>query len=42
VKKAADSLNTFFISLSSVYGVELSAVFPAYAVAKLLEASSST
>ena len=41
VKKAADSLNTSFISLSSIYGVDLSAVFPAYAVAKLLEASSS-
>jgi uncharacterized hydantoinase/oxoprolinase family protein len=41
VKKAADSLKTSFISLSSIYGGDISAVFPAYAVAKLLEASSS-
>lgn len=37
VDVAADSLNMNFISLSSVYGNKISAVFPAYAVAKLLE-----
>ena len=36
-KEAADSLNIEFLSLSSRYGKEISAVFPAYAVAKLLE-----
>jgi len=42
VKEAADSLNIALLSLSSVYGREISATFPAYAVAKLLEAYSST
>ncbi|MEA2074733.1 MAG: hypothetical protein U9O85_03240 [Euryarchaeota archaeon] len=37
VKEAADSLNIALLSLSSVYGREISAAFPAYAVAKLLE-----
>ncbi len=37
VKEAADSLNIGFLSLSTIYGKEISAVFPAYAVAKLLE-----
>jgi probable H4MPT-linked C1 transfer pathway protein len=37
VKEAADSLNVDFLSLSSLYGKKVSAVFPAYAVAKLLE-----
>ncbi|HJH25632.1 MAG TPA: hypothetical protein C5S37_02415 [Methanophagales archaeon] len=37
VEEAADSLNMNFLSLSSIYGKGLSAVFPAYAVAKLLE-----
>jgi len=37
VKEAADSLNMDFLSLSSRYGKKISAVFPAYAVAKLLE-----
>ncbi len=37
VKEAADSLNMGFLSLSTIYGKEISAVFPAYAVAKLLE-----
>ncbi len=37
VKEAADSLNMNFLSLSSVYDKKISAVFPAYAVAKLLE-----
>lgn len=38
VKEATDSLNIKFLSLSSRYGKEISAVFPAYAVVKLLEA----
>ena len=37
VKEAADSLNMDFLSLSSRYGKQISAIFPAYAVAKLLE-----
>lgn len=37
VKEAADSLDMNFLSLSSRYGKKISAVFPAYAVAKLLE-----
>ena len=36
-KEAAESLNIAFLSLSSVYGKRISATFPAYAVAKLLE-----
>lgn len=36
-KEAAESLNIDFLSLSSVYGKRISATFPAYAVAKLLE-----
>ena len=36
VKDAAKSLDIDFLSLSSRYGKEISAVFPAYAVAKLL------
>ena len=36
VKEAAESLNTPFLSLSSIYGKKISAAFPAYAVAKLL------
>ncbi|GEM_PF-2987319 len=39
VKEAADSLNMGFVSLSTIYGKGISAVFPAYAVAKLLERS---
>jgi len=42
VKKAVEFLRASLIPLSSSYGVDISAVFPAYAVAKLLEASSST
>ena len=37
VKEAADSLNIEFLSLSSYYSKGISSVFPAYAVAKLLE-----
>jgi hypothetical protein len=37
VKEAADSLNIALSPLSSVYGKKISATFPAYAVAKLLE-----
>ncbi|MGB2842647.1 MAG: hydantoinase/oxoprolinase family protein [Halobacteriota archaeon] len=37
VEEAAESLNMKFLSLSSIYGKKVSAVFPAYAVAKLLE-----
>lgn len=37
VKEAADLLNMDFLSLSVLYGKGISAVFPAYAVAKLLE-----
>ena len=37
VEEAADSLNIKFLSLSRFYGKKISAVFPAYAVAKLLE-----
>jgi probable H4MPT-linked C1 transfer pathway protein len=37
VKEAADSLDMDFLSLSSIYRKKISAVFPAYAVAKLLE-----
>ncbi|MQY54455.1 MAG: hypothetical protein GH149_04090, partial [Methanosarcinales archaeon] len=37
VKEAADSLNTQFLSLSSIYGKKISAAFPAYSVARLLE-----
>ena len=40
VKEAVDSLNMHFLSLASSYGDEIAATFPAYAVAKLLEASS--
>jgi len=36
-KEAAESSNLDFLSLSSVYGKSISATFPAYAVAKLLE-----
>ncbi|MHC1567963.1 MAG: hydantoinase/oxoprolinase family protein [Candidatus Syntropharchaeia archaeon] len=36
-KEAATLLDLEFISLSSIYGREISAVFPAYAVAKLVE-----
>ena len=36
-KEAADLLNIEFLSFSSIYGKKISAVFPAYAVAKLLE-----
>ena len=36
-KEAADLLNIEFLSLSSIYRKTISAVFPAYAVAKLLE-----
>ncbi len=39
-KEAADSLNIQFISLSSIYGKKISAAFPAYSVAKLLETFS--
>ena len=39
VEEAAESLNMKFLPLSSFYGKEISAVFPAYAVAKLLERS---
>jgi len=41
VKEAADLLNIEFLSLSSRYGKEISAVFPAYAVTKLLEQTFS-
>ncbi|MEA2032232.1 MAG: hydantoinase/oxoprolinase family protein [Euryarchaeota archaeon] len=37
VKEAADSLNIEFLSLSFFYGKKVSAVFPAYAVAKLFQ-----
>jgi len=37
VKEAADSLNTQFLSLSYIYGKKISAAFPAYSVARLLE-----
>lgn len=37
VEEAADSLNMDFLSLSSIYDKGLASVFPAYAVAKLLE-----
>ena len=37
VEKSSESLNLDFLPLSSVYEKELSAVFPAYAVAKLLD-----
>ena len=37
VEKSSESLNLDFLPFSSVYGKELSAVFPAYAVAKLLD-----
>ncbi len=40
VQEAADLLNMDFLSLSSLYCKEISAVFPAYAVAKLLERSN--
>jgi uncharacterized hydantoinase/oxoprolinase family protein len=40
IKEAADELNMSYISISREYGKELSAVFPAYAVAKLLEKKS--
>ena len=40
-KEAAESLNTPFLSLSSIYGKKISAAFPAYAVAKLLFRSVS-
>ena len=36
-KEAAESLNIQFLSLSSIHGKKISAAFPAYAVAKLLE-----
>jgi probable H4MPT-linked C1 transfer pathway protein len=36
-KEAADSLNIQFLSLSSIYGKKISAAFPAYSVARLLE-----
>ncbi|MCD4840561.1 MAG: H4MPT-linked C1 transfer pathway protein [Methanosarcinales archaeon] len=36
-EESSEALNLDFLSLSSVYGKGLSAVFPAYAVAKLLE-----
>ncbi len=36
-KEAADSLNIHFLSLSSPYNRKISATFPAFAVAKLLE-----
>ncbi|MHC1610567.1 MAG: hydantoinase/oxoprolinase family protein [Candidatus Methanospirareceae archaeon] len=36
-KEAADSVNMHFLSLSSRYNREISATFPAFAVAKLLE-----
>lgn len=38
-KEAAEALNMQFISLSARYGRTISAAFPAYAVAKLLERS---
>ena len=41
VKEADESLNMEFLSLSSRYGKEISAVFPAYAVSKLLESNPS-
>ena len=37
VKEAADSLNINSLSLSSIYGKKISAAFPAYSVARLLE-----
>ncbi|HUV80396.1 MAG TPA: hydantoinase/oxoprolinase family protein [Candidatus Bathyarchaeia archaeon] len=37
VKEAADSVNIRFLSLSSSYGKNIAATFPAFAVAKLLE-----
>ncbi len=39
-KEAADSLNIQFLSLSSIYGKKISATFPAYSVARLLETFS--
>jgi hypothetical protein len=36
-KEAADSLNISFLPLSSIYNRNVSATFPAFAVAKLLE-----
>jgi len=38
VKEAADSLNIPFLSLSARYGKTIAATFPAYAVARMLEA----
>ena len=37
VKEAADSLNIHFLSLAPIYGKNIAATFPAFAVAKLLE-----
>ncbi len=40
-KEAADLLNLEFLSLSSLYGKQISATFPAYAVSRLLERTFS-